>query len=105
MKEVSESDKPVVVDFTKKSCTACTELDEITFPDPRVQEQLQKFTFIKVDLTDNTDEDKALLKKFELFGTPNIIFFDKANNFLPEKNLTGFIPPADFAEHLEGILK
>jgi thiol:disulfide interchange protein DsbD len=105
MKEVSESDKPVVVDFTKKSCTACTELDEITFPDPRVQEKLQKFTFIKVDLTDNTDEDKALLKKFELFGTPNIIFFDKANNFLPEKNLTGFIPPADFAEHLEGILK
>jgi len=105
MKEVSESDKPVVVDFTKKSCTACTELDEITFPDPRVQEQLQKFTFIKVDLTDNTDADKALLKKFELFGTPNIIFFDKANNFLPEKNLTGFIPPADFAEHLEGILK
>jgi thiol:disulfide interchange protein DsbD len=105
MKEVSESDKPVVVDFTKKSCTACTELDEITFPDPRVQEQLQKFTFIKVDLTDNTDADKALLKKFELFGTPNIIFFDKANNFLPEKNLTGFIPPLDFAEHLEGILK
>ena len=105
MKEVSESDKPVVVDFTKKSCTACTELDEITFPDPRVQEQLQKFTFIKVDLTDNTDDDKALLKKYELFGTPNIIFFDKANNFLPEKNLTGFIPPLDFAEHLEGILK
>ena len=34
MKEVSESDKPVVVDFGKKSCTACTELEEITFPDP-----------------------------------------------------------------------
>jgi thiol:disulfide interchange protein DsbD len=105
MKEVEESDKPVVVDFTKKSCTACTELDEITFPDPRVQEQLQKFTFIKVDLTDNTDADKALLKKFELFGTPNIIFFDKENNYLAEKSLTGFIPPEDFAKHLESILK
>ena len=88
MKEVSESDKPVVVDFTKKSCTACTELDEITFPDQRVQEHLQKFTFIKVDLTDNTDADKALLKNFELFGTPNIIFFDKENKYLPEKSLT-----------------
>ncbi len=105
MKEIGESDKPVVVDFTKKSCTACTELDEITFPDPRVQEHLQKFTFIKVDLTDNTNEDKALLKKFELFGTPNIIFFDKENNYLAEKSLTGFIPPVDFAEHLESILK
>ena len=105
LKEVKESDKPVVVDFTKKSCTACVELDEITFPDPRVQEHLQKFTFIKVDLTDNTDADKALLKKFELFGTPNIIFFNKENNFLPEKSLTGFIPPLDFAGHLESILK
>ncbi|MBT8348226.1 MAG: protein-disulfide reductase DsbD, partial [Sulfurovum sp.] len=105
MKEVSESDKPVVVDFTKKSCTSCTELDEITFPDPRVQAHLQKFTFIKVDLTDNTDADKALLKKFELFGTPNIIFFDTDNNYLAEKSLTGFIPPQDFAEHLDSIVK
>ncbi len=103
MKEVRESEKPVVVDFGKKSCTACTELEEITFPDPRVQEHLKKFTFIKIDLTDNTDADKALLKKFELFGTPNIIFFDKANNYLPEKSLTGFIPPEDFATHLERI--
>ncbi len=103
MKEVRESEKPVVVDFGKKSCTACTELEEITFPDPRVQEHLKNFTFIKIDLTDNTDADKALLKKFELFGTPNIIFFDKANNYLPEKSLTGFIPPEDFATHLERI--
>ncbi|UPT77075.1 protein-disulfide reductase DsbD [Sulfurovum sp. XGS-02] len=103
MKEVRESEKPVVVDFGKKSCTACTELEEITFPDPRVQEHLKNFTFIKIDLTDNTDADKALLKKFELFGTPNIIFFDKTNNYLPEKSLTGFVPPADFATHLESI--
>lgn len=103
MQEVSESDKPVVVDFGKKSCTACTELEEITFPHPTVQEQLKNFTFIKIDLTDNTDADKALLKEFELFGTPNIIFFDKNNNFLPEKSLTGFIPPEDFAKHLESI--
>ena len=105
LKEVASSDKPVVVDFGKESCTACTELEEITFPDPRVQEQLKKFTFIKVDVTDNTDEEKALLKKFELFGTPNIIFFDKDNNFLPQKSLTGFIKPQDFADHLEEIAK
>ena len=105
MKEVQNSEKPVVVDFGKKSCTACTELEEITFPDPRVQEHLKNFTFIKIDLTDNTDAEKALLKEFELFGTPNIIFFDKENNFLPQKSLTGFVPPVDFAAHLESIPK
>ncbi|HEY9189888.1 MAG TPA: protein-disulfide reductase DsbD [Sulfurovum sp.] len=105
MKEVRASDKPVVVDFGKKSCTACTELEEITFPHPKVQEQLKHFTFIKIDLTDNTEADKALLKEYQLFGTPNIIFFDKNNSFLPEKSLTGFIPPEDFAKHLESIIQ
>ncbi len=105
MKEVAASDKPVVVDFGKDSCTACKELEEITFPDPKVREALKKFTFIKVDVTDNTDEEKALLKKFELFGTPNIIFFDKENNYLPEKSLTGFVKPDVFAKHLEEVAK
>ena len=105
MKEVKASEKPVVVDFGKDSCTACTELEEITFPNPKVQEQLKKFTFIKVDLTENSEADKALLKKFELFGTPNIIFFDTNNQYLPEKTLTGFIKPEVFAKHLESIAK
>ena len=105
MKEVAASEKPVVVDFGKDSCTACAELEHITFPDPKVQEQLQNFTFIKIDLTDNSDDDKALLKKFELFGTPNIIFFAKDNKYIAEKSLTGFITPEVFAEHLKGIVK
>ena len=103
MEEVKASAKPVVVDFGKDSCTACTELEEITFPHPLVQEQLKNFTFIKIDLTANNDDDKALLKEFELFGTPNIIFFGKDNKYMPEKSLTGFIPPEDFAKHLESI--
>jgi thiol:disulfide interchange protein DsbD len=101
--EVAASDKPVVVDFGKDSCTACAELEHITFPDPAVQEQLKNFTFIKIDLTKNSDEDKALLKHFELFGTPNIIFFGKDNKYMPEKSLTGFIKPEVFAEHLKSI--
>ena len=105
MKEVKASDKPVVVDFGKESCTACAELEHITFPDPKVKEQLKNFTFIQIDLTANSEDDKALLKKFELFGTPNIIFFDKENKYLPEKSLTGFIAPDDFAKHLESIIQ
>jgi thiol:disulfide interchange protein DsbD len=104
-KEVAASDKPVVVDFGKDSCTACAELEHITFPDAKVKEQLKNFTFIQIDLTANSDDDKALLKKYELFGTPNIIFFGKDNKYMPEKSLTGFIPPEDFAKHLNSITK
>ena len=105
MEEVKASRKPVVVDFGKDSCTACAELEHLTFHDLKVQEQLKNFTFVKIDLTENSDDDKALLKKFELFGTPNIIFFDKENNYLPEKSLTGFVGPEDFEKHLKEVLK
>ena len=105
MDEVKASDKPVVVDFGKDSCTACVELEEITFPDARVKEEMKRFTFIKIDLTANNDDDKALLKEYGLFGTPNIIFFGTDNKYKPEKSLTGFIPPEDFSEHLKGIVK
>ena len=104
-KEIAASDKPVVVDFGKDSCTACAELEEITFPNPKVQEALKNFTFIQIDLTANSEEDKALLKKYELFGTPNIIFFDKDNTYMPEKSLSGFISAEDFVSHLTQILE
>ena len=104
-KEVKASEKPVVIDIYKAGCASCTELEEITFPDPKVKKALEAFTFIHVDVTAYTDADKAILKKYKLFGAPNIIFFDKQNTYLPEKSLTGFIPPSKFTTHLESIAK
>ena len=103
MEEVKASDKPVVVDFGKDSCTACIELEEITFPDEHVKEEMKRFTFIKIDLTANNDDDKVLLKEYGLFGTPNIIYFGTDNKYKPEKSLTGFISPEDFLNHLKSI--
>ena len=93
----------VVIDFRKKSCASCDELEAITFPDPDVAKELERFTFIKIDITENTDEDKAILKKYSLFGTPNIIFFDKENIYLGDKSITGFIGAEPFAKHLKSI--
>ena len=103
LKEVKESKKPVIVDFNKRSCPSCRELEEITFPDPAVKAEMKRFTFISIDITKYNNNDKALLKKFNLWGTPNIIFFDKANHFLDKKSITGFIKPKPFLEKLKSI--
>lgn len=103
IKEVEASDKPVVVDFTKKSCPSCRELEAITFPHPDVVKELERFTFITVDVTNQTDDDKALLKHFSLFGTPNLLFFDSNNTYQSKKTLTGFIQPEVFVEQLQSV--
>jgi len=102
-KEIESSDKLVLVDFRKKSCASCDELEAFTFPDPAVKEELKRFTFITIDVTDNTDEEKALMKKYSAFGTPSIIFFDKNNTLLPSKMLSGFVKAKAFTKHLKTI--
>ena len=102
-KEIKASSKPVVVDFRKKSCASCDELEEFTFPDSKVQAELKRFTFITIDVTNQTDDEKALLKEYNLFGTPSIIFFDKNNTNLPNKTLSGFLKADKFAKHLKSI--
>jgi len=102
-KEIAKSNRPVVVDFSKKSCSACRELEEFTFSNQDVKEELKRFTFINIDITNHTKEEIAILKKYNLFGTPNIIFFDKNNNYLIKKSITGFINAKSFREHLKSI--
>jgi thiol:disulfide interchange protein DsbD len=101
--KVKATNKLVMIDFRKKSCASCDELEAITFPNPAVVKELKRFEFITIDLTENTDDDKAMLKKYGLFGTPNIIFFDKDNKYMADKSITGFIGAEPFAKHLKSI--
>ena len=101
--KVKASTKPVLVDFRKKSCASCDELEAFTFPDPAVVAELKRFTFLTIDVTAGTDDEKALMKHYTLFGTPSIIFFDKNNKALPTKTISGFVKAEKFAKHLKTI--
>jgi len=103
LKEIKESRKPVIVDFYKDSCPSCKELEHITFINDKVKDEMKRFSVIRIDITKYTDNDKALLKKFNLWGTPNIIFFDKNNDFLGKKSISGFVKPKPFLETLKSI--
>jgi thiol:disulfide interchange protein DsbD len=105
MNEIKASGKPVIVDFTKESCTACKELDMITFVDPKVKEAFKGFLFIQVDLTDNTPDDIAMLEHFGVFGTPNILFFNAKGEYLQDHTITGFVSPEQLIKHLETLPK
>ncbi|KIM04085.1 MAG: hypothetical protein KN64_10430 [Sulfurovum sp. AS07-7] len=103
LSEVKASKKPVIVNFTKESCAACKELDIVTFADTNVKEAFKDYTFIQVDLTNNTEQDQEMLKHFGIFGTPNILFFDKNGEFQKDKTITGLITPDKLIQHLKSI--
>jgi thiol:disulfide interchange protein DsbD len=68
--------KPVMLDFYADWCVACKELEQFTFSDPRVQSALKDTLLLQVDVTNNTNDDKALMQRFNLFGPPGILFFN-----------------------------
>ncbi|PPC83639.1 MAG: thiol:disulfide interchange protein [Methylotenera sp.] len=70
------SGKPVMLDFYADWCVACKELDQFTFSDARVQSALKDTLLLQADVTQNTEDDKALMQKFNIFGPPGIIFFN-----------------------------
>ncbi|MDE2130074.1 MAG: protein-disulfide reductase DsbD [Betaproteobacteria bacterium] len=72
---VANSSKPVMLDFYADWCVSCKEMEHFTFTDPAVIQQMAGMTLLQADVTANNADDKALLKRFELFGPPGIIFF------------------------------
>ncbi len=99
---IAESKKPVMVDFYADWCVLCIELENYTFSDPSVKKKLQEFMLIQIDVTKNSDEDKALLKEFGLFGPPAIMFF-KDGNELKSKRLIGFKDAKEFLAHINSL--
>ncbi|MFC7515692.1 protein-disulfide reductase DsbD [Herbaspirillum sp. GCM10030257] len=69
--------KTVMLDFYADWCVSCKEMEKLTFSDPRVRAQFADMVLLQADVTANNVDDKALLKRFRLFGPPGIIFFDK----------------------------
>ncbi len=67
---------PAMLDFYADWCVSCKEMERFTFSDKRVQARLAQLQLLRADVTANNADDQALLKRFDLFGPPGIIFFD-----------------------------
>ena len=77
LEQAQQQGQPVMLDFYADWCVACKEFENFTFTHPQVRERLSKVRLLRADVTANNADDKALLKRFGLFGPPGILFFDR----------------------------
>ena len=93
--------KPVMLDFYADWCVSCKEMEAFTFSDARVKPRMNGMLLLQVDVTDNTAEHKALLKRFHLFGPPGIIFFDAQGQEMKGLRVIGYQNAERFLKTLE----
>ncbi|NHH46961.1 protein-disulfide reductase DsbD [Campylobacter jejuni] len=96
--EIQTNTKPIMLDFTASWCENCKLLDELTFSDERIIQKMQNYKLIKVDVSENNNEQIKTMKEFNVFGPPVLIFFENGKDKL---KITGFISADDLLKKLE----
>ncbi len=92
--------RPVMLDFYADWCVSCKEMERFTFSDPQVRARLEKALLLQVDVTRNAAADRELLKRFNLFGPPGILFFDAQGRELAAQRVIGYQNTAQFLDSL-----
>ena len=101
---LSTSTKPVMLDFYADWCVSCKEMEAFTFTDSNVINLMQQFLLLKADVTKNTPQHRELLKKFNLFGPPGILFFEPGGREIRNIRVVGFQSTEKFSPVLNRVL-
>ncbi|WP_256993168.1 protein-disulfide reductase DsbD [Methylococcus capsulatus] len=101
--EAAAAGRWVMLDFYADWCVSCKEMERHTFSDPVVKAKLKEMVLLKADVTENDDEDQALLQRFGLIGPPATLFFGPDRSERKPFRLVGFTESEEFVHHLERL--
>jgi thioredoxin:protein disulfide reductase len=104
LKNSQAQGKIAMLDFYADWCVSCKEMEKFTLSDQRVRAQLSNVHLLQVDVTANDADDKAMLKRFNLFGPPGIIFFDRHGSEINGGRVIGYQDADKFLKSLRRVL-
>ena len=103
---LAENNKSLVMlDLYADWCVACKEFEKETFSDPSVQKAFSDMLLLQVDMTKNSEENRALMTKYKVLGLPTILFFNQDGKEIEGSRVNGFMSPVEFPQWIEKISK
>ena len=103
---LAENNKSLVMlDLYADWCVACKEFEKETFSDPSVQKAFGDMQLLQVDMTKNSEENRALMTKYKVLGLPTILFFNRDGKEIEGSRVNGFMSPVEFLQWIEKISK
>ncbi len=97
--QAANQNQSVMLDVYADWCISCKEMEMYTFSDNLVKQALKNVVLLQIDVTENSENDKAFLKKFGLIGAPAILFFQNQQE-LKTKRVIGYQTAEQFLERV-----
>ena len=100
--ELSQADKPVIIDFYADWCIPCKELEASTFSNPEVIKASKGYLALKANMTKSLSPQVELLRnKFNIIGVPTVLILNKKGDEV--KRITGFVDAKEFYNIIKKI--
>lgn len=98
-----QAQQPVVLDWYADWCISCKIIERNVFERADVQKLFNQdnYRLLRLDITENTAEHRALLNQYKLFGPPVIQFFAPNGDELEPLRVVGEIEAPEFIERLQ----
>ncbi|MXZ80956.1 MAG: protein-disulfide reductase DsbD [Gammaproteobacteria bacterium] len=103
--QAASNGRGVIIDYYADWCVDCLKMEESTFKDKLVIEEIgNRFIALQVDVTNPNDANaNSLKKRFNVFGPPAMIFLGRNGTVLSDFNFYGYKGPEAFLEHLKRV--
>jgi thiol:disulfide interchange protein len=93
--------RPVMIDFTSRTCAPCREMDRKVFRRGSVTEAAGAFLALRADMTADSEDRRRLATQFRIEGYPTIVFLDTNGVERTNLRLVGFERAEDFLIRLQ----
>ena len=102
LEQAQQAGLPAIVDWYADWCISCKVIERNVLEHPQVRELFQQgnYQLLRLDITENTVEHRALLNQFKLFGPPVIQFFAENGSELETLRVVGEVNATEFIERL-----
>lgn len=100
LKKAMAAKKLAMLDFYADWCTSCVLIDKHVFSQNEIKQALSNVVLLRADVTANNDFDQAILKQFQVFVPPAILFFDHNGKEVSEQRMVGEVDTKKFMAHL-----
>lgn len=96
--------KPVLLDFYADWCASCVEMDNAVFKQPEVQRAIDNFVLLRIDLSANSADDEAMMKRFDVVAPPTILFFTDRGQEVNSRRIIGELGLNEFLSRISTFM-